>query len=145
MSSGKIVFLSVAVIVASNVVYHVAQKSIPTGVHPLLTVAVTYAAALVATLLLWLVWPGGPPKLSGLAQLNWATLGVAISAVGIEIGFLLAYRAGWNINVGSLIVSVVVALLLVPTGALLFHEQLSAANIAGIVLSLVGLALVMLK
>jgi drug/metabolite transporter (DMT)-like permease len=145
MSSAKLVVLSVAVIVASNVVYHVAQKSIPSGVHPLLSVAVTYAAALVVTLLLWLVWPGGPPKLSGIAQLNWATLGVAVSAVGIEIGFLLAYRAGWNINVGSLIVSVAVALLLVPTGALLFRERLSAANVAGIVLCLVGLALVMLK
>ena len=145
MSSTKIVVLSVVVIVASNVVYHVAQKSIPVGVHPLLAVAVTYAAALVATLLLWLVWPGGSPKLSGIGQLNWATLGVAISAVGIEIGFLLAYRAGWNINVGSLIVSVAVALLLIPTGFLVFREHLSGANVVGILLCLVGLALVMLR
>jgi uncharacterized membrane protein len=62
-----------------------------------------------------------------------------------KIGFLLAYRAGWNINVGSLIVSVAVALLLIPTGALLFKEHLSAANVTGIVLCLVGLVLVMLR
>src|SRR5262245_5680066 len=145
MSSMKLLILSVVVIVASNVLYHVSQKSIPTGAHPLLSVAVTYAAALLVTLLLWPLSPGGAPKLSGIGQLNWATLGVAVSAVGIEIGFLLAYRAGWNINVGSLVVSVAVALLLIPTGALLFKEQLSAANIAGIVLCLAGLALVMLR
>ena len=101
MTSMRLLVLSVAVIVASNVLYHVSQKSIPAGVHPLLSVAVTYAAALLVTLALWPLSPGGAPKLSGLAQLNWATLGVAVSAVGIEIGFLLAYRAGWNINIGS--------------------------------------------
>ena len=145
MSSTKIVLLSVAVIVVSGVVYHVAQKSIPVGVHPLLSVTVSYTAALAATLLLWLVWPGGTPNLSGVSQLNWAPFAVGLSAVGIEIGFLIAYRAGWNINVGSLVVSVAVALLLIPAGALLFREHLSAANVAGIVLCLVGLALVMLR
>ena len=145
MSSAKLLVLSVIVIVASNVLYHVAQKSIPSGVHPLLSVAVTYAAAFLVTLALWPISPGGAPKLSGIAQLNWATLGVAVSAVGIEIGFLLAYRAGWNINVGSLTVSVAVALLLIPTGALLFKEHLSTANAVGIVLCLAGLTLVMLR
>jgi drug/metabolite transporter (DMT)-like permease len=145
MSPGKLLALSVVAIVASNVLYHVSQKSIPAGAHPLLSVAVTYAAALVVTLLLWPLSPGGAPKLSGISQLNWATLGVAVSAVGIEIGFLLAYRAGWNVNVGSLVVSVAVALLLIPTGALLFHERLSAANVLGIVLCLAGLALVMYR
>ena len=145
MNSTKLLIVSVVVIVASNVVYHVSQKSIPAGVHPLLSVAVTYAAALLVTLALWPISPGGTPKLSEIGKLNWATLGVAVSAVGIEIGFLLAYRAGWNINVGSLIVSVAVALLLIPTGALLFKEHLSAANVTGIVLCLVGLVLVMLR
>ncbi len=145
MSAMKLVVLSASLVIASNVLYHVAQKSIPAGVHPLLSVAVTYATALLFTLLLWPLSPGGAPKVSDIGQLNWATLGVALSAVGIEIGFLLAYRAGWNINIGSLIVSVAVALLLIPTGALLFKEHLSAANVAGIVLCLAGLVLVMLR
>lgn len=145
MSATKLVVLSAALVIASNLLYHVSQKSIPSGVHPLLSVAVTYAAALLFTLLLWPLSPGGAPRLSDIGRLNWATLGVALSAVGIEIGFLIAYRAGWNINVGSLIVSVAVALLLIPIGALLFREHLSAANVAGIVLCLAGLALVMFR
>jgi len=130
MTSTKVLVLSIGLIVASNVLYHVSQKSNPAGAHPLLSVAVTYAAALLVTLLLWPFYPGGAPKLAGRAKLNWATLGVAVSAVGIEIGFLLAYRTGWSINIGSLVVSVAVALLLIPTGALLFREHLSAANVA---------------
>jgi drug/metabolite transporter (DMT)-like permease len=145
VTPARLLVLSVVLIVASNLLYHVAQKSIPADAHPLLSVAVTYAAALLLTLLLWPFAPGGAPKLAGLAKLNWATIGVGVAAVGIEIGFLLAYRAGWNINVGSLIVSVAVALLLIPTGALLFKEHLSAANVTGIVLCLAGLVLVLLK
>jgi hypothetical protein len=145
MTPARLLILSVVIIVASNVLYHVSQKSIPAGAHPLLSVAVTYAAALLVTLLLFPFSPGGAPKLSGLAQLNWATLGVAVSAVGIEIGFLLAYRSGWNISIGSLVVSVAVAILLIPTGLLLYREHLSAANVTGIVLCLAGLVLVMVK
>jgi uncharacterized membrane protein len=58
---------------------------------------------------------------------------------------LLAYRAGWNISIGSLVVSVAVAILLIPTGLLFYREHLSAANVTGIVLCLAGLVLVMLK
>jgi drug/metabolite transporter (DMT)-like permease len=145
MTPAKLLTLSVILIVASNLLYHVSQKSIPADAHPLLSVAVTYAAALLLTLLLWPFAPGGAPKLAGLAKLNWATIGVAVSAVGIEIGFLLAYRAGWNISVGSLVVSVAVAILLLPTGLLLYREHLSAANVTGIVLCLAGLVLVMLR
>ena len=70
MSSTKLLVLSVVAIVASNVLYHVSQKSIPSGVHPLLSVAVTYAAALLVTLALWPFSPGGAPKVSGISKLN---------------------------------------------------------------------------
>jgi drug/metabolite transporter (DMT)-like permease len=145
MASSRLLALSIALTVGSNVLYHIAQKSIPRGVHPLLSVAVTYAVALVVTLLLWPLAPGAAPKLSDLSGLNWATIGVAVAAVGIEVGFLLAYRAGWDVSVGSLAVSAAVALLLVPVGVVMFRERLSAPNAAGIVLSVIGLVLMMLR
>jgi len=145
MASSRLLALSIALTVGSNVLYHIAQKSIPRGVHPLLSVAVTYAVALVVTLLLWPVAPGGSPRLSDLSQLNWATIGVAIAVVGVEVGFLLAYRAGWDVSVGSLAVSAAVAVLLVPVGLTMFREQMSAVNAAGIVFSVIGLVLMMLR
>jgi Predicted metal-dependent hydrolase len=48
-------------------------------------------------------------------------------------------------GIGSLVVSVAVAILLIPTGLLLYREHLSAANVTGIVLCVAGLVLVMLK
>jgi drug/metabolite transporter (DMT)-like permease len=145
MASSRLLALSIALTVGSNVLYHIAQKSIPRGVHPLLSVAVTYAVALLVTLLLWPIAPGATPRLSDLSGLNWATIGVAVAIVGVEVGFLLAYRAGWDVSVGSLVVSAAVALLLVPVGILMFGERLSAANAAGIVLSVLGLVLMMVR
>jgi drug/metabolite transporter (DMT)-like permease len=145
MASSRLLVLSIALTVGSNVLYHIAQKSIPRGVHPLLSVAVTYAVALLVTLLLWPVAPGAAPRLSDLSRLNWATIGVAVAIVGVEVGFLLAYRAGWDVSVGSLVVSAAVALLLVPVGIWMFGERLSAANAAGIVLSVLGLVLMMVR
>lgn len=36
-----------------------------------------------------------------LKLLNWAGIGLAIAIVGIEFGFLLTYRAGWNLGIAD--------------------------------------------
>jgi multidrug transporter EmrE-like cation transporter len=78
-------------------------------------------------------------------KLNWASVGLGAVIVGLELGFLLAYRAGWNISVASLVANTTVALLLIPVGLLFFKEELSAVNILGIILAIAGLVLVNLK
>ena len=45
-------YLSLAIAVLANVVYHVAQRSVPPGVHPLASLFANYAVALVGTALL---------------------------------------------------------------------------------------------
>lgn len=62
--------------------------------------------------------------------------------MGIEIGFLLTYRVGWRISLGSTAAAAAVAVLLIPVGILVYGERLSAANVAGIVLCIAGLALI---
>jgi drug/metabolite transporter (DMT)-like permease len=135
----------VAVAIGGNVLYHVAQKSIPSGAPPLLSLLVTYAVAFVATALLL---PLAPEKLKlrdGLSSLNWASIGVGVSIVAVELGVLLAYRAGWRMSVASLTVSSALALVLVPVGVTVYRERLSPANVAGLVLCLAGLVLVARK
>jgi len=34
--------------------------------------------------------------------LNWTSFALAFAIAGVEIGFLLAYRAGWNISLGAI-------------------------------------------
>ncbi len=70
-------------------------------------------------------------------------MGLAI--VAVELGVLLAYRAGWPMSVASLTVSSALALVLVPVGVTVYRERLSPANVAGLVLCLAGLVLVARK
>jgi drug/metabolite transporter (DMT)-like permease len=134
-------WLSMALVVGMNLVYHLAQKSIAPGVHPLVSVCVSYLVALAATICLFPFFPVRSSLGQALRQLKWPTVAVGLSIVGIEIGFLLAYRYGWRISVGSTVAASALAVLLVPTGLAFYGERLSAANVAGIALCLAGLAL----
>jgi drug/metabolite transporter (DMT)-like permease len=87
----------------------------------------------------------GRSFLSSFRGVNWAVIGVGAGAMAIEVGFLLAYRAGWNINAASVVMSISVSLLLIPVGLLAFKEHLSARAAAGICCCLLGLYLLSKK
>jgi len=137
----RLLVFAVGLTVVSNVLYHVSQKSIPGGAHPLMSLTVTYIVALAVTLLLWPLYPGGAPSWRSLAGLNWASVAVGVAIVGVEMGVLLAYRAGWKVSLGSTIVNAALAVILVPIGLLFFSERITLANGAGLVLCLAGLRL----
>jgi drug/metabolite transporter (DMT)-like permease len=63
-------------------------------------------------------------------------LGFAV--VGIELGFLLAYRYGSNIGNTQFYATTMLTLVLIPLGIIFFHEKLSVINIAGIAVCVVG-------
>jgi drug/metabolite transporter (DMT)-like permease len=132
---------AILLIVLSNVAYHVAQKSISPTVHPLISLLVTYVVALAITLLLLPFFPVRAAPGVALRQVNWASVAVGVTIVGVEIGFLLAYRAGWKVSIGSAVASAAVAVLLLPTGLVLFRERLSASNLVGVLLCVAGFLL----
>jgi multidrug transporter EmrE-like cation transporter len=80
-----------------------------------------------------------------LKQLNWTSMALALGVVGLELGFLLAYRAGWNISLAALIANIAAALLLIVVGTIFFKEKVSVVNIVGVVVCVVGLIMVNFK
>ena len=70
-------------------------------------------------------------------------LGFAI--IMIELGFLYAYRTGWKISTASIITGSFTAVGLALIGVLWYKEDLTIINIAGIVLSLIGVILINYK
>jgi drug/metabolite transporter (DMT)-like permease len=137
-----IFYLPVILMILGTTTYHIAQKSVPVQVNPLFSLVMNYLTALAGTLVLI---PLYLPRTTGpwsLKTINWASAAVGVSIVGVELAVLLAYRTGWRISVLSVIGNTVSALLLVGVGLVFFHEHLSPRNLAGIVLCLVGLALV---
>jgi drug/metabolite transporter (DMT)-like permease len=136
---------AIVITVVSNVLYHLFQKSIPSNVNPMLSLAATYLVAAIATVALLPLFPVQGALGAELRKVNWASAGLGAVIVGLELGFLLAYRAGWNLSLASLVANTTVALLLIPLGKLLFKEELSFTNVVGIVLALAGLVLVNLR
>ena len=135
-------YLAILLATLSATAYQVVQKSVPSGAHPLLTVAAAYLIGALVCILLLLFFPLSQGLYVALRQLDWTTLALAVTIIGIEVGYLLAYRAGWNIGVASLISNSTVAMLLIPVSLFWFRETLSVRQIVGIGLCLVGLVLI---
>ena len=136
-----LLYLPIALTALATTLYHIAQKSVVPGVNPMVSLVVTYATALAACLAAVPFSPGGGVFVRSLKDLNWATYVVGLSIVGVELGVLLAYRAGWRISLASVIANVTTALLLVVIGVLGYREHLAARHVAGLLMCLGGLAL----
>jgi len=134
-------YFSIMLAIASSALYHFSQKSTPVNVNPAVAIMVTYAVAFLLTLILLLFIPSKIGFIAELRQLNWASYLLAFSIVGLEVGFLLVYRAGWNVGIAAVLVNVVASLLLVPIALLVFKQQLSWVNIVGILVCLAGLVM----
>ncbi|HSS95384.1 MAG TPA: EamA family transporter [Terriglobales bacterium] len=139
------VYGAIALTVFANVLYHTIQKAIPAGVNPLLSMTVTYLVAATASVVLLPFFPIQGSLGEELRKINWTSFGLGAVIIGLELGFLIAYRSGWTISLTSLVANTAVALILVPIGLLLFKEKLTPINIVGVVLALVGLILVNLR
>ena len=63
----------------------------------------------------------------------------------IELGFLLMYRAGWNLSTGNVVTGVFVNTILVGIGIVVLKETVSVTNIIGIILSIVGVTLISIR
>lgn len=132
-------YFSITLAILSSALYHFTAKSTPSNVNFTVSLLVTYTVALVVTLLGFFFFPATNGIAAELKQLNWASIGLAIAIVGIEFGFLLVYRSGWNLGIAAVLVNVVASLILLPVAIFVFKDKISWVNILGIVVCFVGL------
>jgi len=131
---------SIALTIAGNIAYHLLNKSVAPGAHPFASLVATYGVGLVASaVVLAITAPEGVS--AGLRSVNWASFALGLVVVSLELGFLLAYRAGWKVSVAAVYSNVAVGLLLLPIGVWLYRESLTLSNVLGIVLAVVALML----
>lgn len=131
---------SIALTIAGNIAYHLLNKSVAPGAHPFASLVATYGIGLLASLAVLAV--SAPEGVAAsLRGVNWASLALGLVVVSLELGFLLAYRAGWKVSVAAVYSNVAVGLLLLPIGAWLYRESLTASNLTGIVLAVIALVL----
>ena len=149
MAKSLALFLALAAL--GNAVYHLGQKSLPGQAHPLVMLVGAYLVALLLSLAAIPFFAGtaggaAPPLSAWPAQmLSGPVIAVGLGAFLIEIGFLLAYRAGGALAWSGVAVNTVAALLLAPWAWFVFRESLSAVRLAGMAMCLGGLWLLARK
>ena len=135
-------WMPMVLIVAGNVIYHLGQKSVPKGAHPLVATLAMYVVAALATVALMPVVTPTPVRASAAASLHWSVALVGLGIVAVEVGFLLAYRVGWEISAASLTAASALALILLPIGVLAYREAWSATRLLGFALCVAGIWLI---
>ena len=134
--------LWLGVAIAATVGYHIVMKLTPAGANPYLSLAVTYAVTAIGFALIYVALPGAAPFRAAIGQLNWTSLALCVVVLGLDLGFLMLYRGGFDVSLGALITQSAAALLLVLLGVAFFAEKLTMTNVAGIVLCMAGLWLI---
>jgi len=129
----------IALVVLSNVVYQICAKSVPGEMNPFASLTVTYLVAAAASAVLFFLIGQNDSLIKEYAKLNWAPFVLGIVIIGLETGWLYAYKAGWQVSTAFIVQSAFLASVLLFVGFFLYHESLTWNKLVGVVICLIGL------
>ena len=135
----------IALVVLSNVVYQISAKSVPEGMNAFASLTVTYLVSAVTSGILYFALGHDGSLIREYQKLNWAPLVLGIVIVGLEAGFIYAYKVGWQVSTASIVQSSFLAIALIFVGFLLYHEAISWNKLVGVAICLIGLVFINLK
>lgn len=134
-----------ALLVLSNTVYQICAKSVPEGMNPFASLMVTYLVGAVASAVLYFALGNENGLAKEFSKLNWAPFVLGIVIVGLEAGWIFAYKAGWQVSVGFIVQSAFLAVTLLVVGFFLYHEALTWNKLIGVAVCLAGLIIINYK
>ena len=129
----------IALVVFSNTLYQICAKSVPDEMNPFASLTVTYLVAAAASAILFFLLGRSGSLAKEYAQLNWAPFVLGIVIIGLEAGWLYAYKAGWQVSTAFIVQSAFLASVLLFVGYFLYHEALTLNKLIGVVICLIGL------
>ncbi|MGI6211392.1 MAG: hypothetical protein ACOYJJ_02280 [Anaerovoracaceae bacterium] len=132
----------ILVIIGCNSLYQVACKQTPQSANAFLSLSVTYLVAAALCLSLFALQTHFTSFGSEVSKLNWTSWVLGMTIVGLEVGSIFMYRAGWNINTGSLVANIGLAISLVFIGFLFYKEAITMNKMIGILLCIAGLIMI---
>jgi drug/metabolite transporter (DMT)-like permease len=142
MSGISLLYQAILLTASSTVFYHIVQKSTPLQINPMVSLFISYITAAILCVALFPFFGKSVVLSEQLHKVNWASFALGAAVLGIEIGFLYAYRAGGNISTTNLLSSALTVMILLVVGYFFYHDQMTGAKIAGIVLCTAGIILI---
>ena len=137
--------VSIALLVCSGVIYQLFQKFISPSANPAISLICSYFVAILLSFVVLLFTPLKGPVSDEIKNVNAYSFLLAIPIIGIELGYLLLYRAGGGLSYSSSLVSSMITILLVIIGTVLFKERIDVRKIAGILMCMGGIVLLNIK
>ena len=135
----------IALVVLCNVVYQICAKSVPDGMDPFASLTVTYTVAALACAAMFFAFNRGGNLFAEYKKVNFAPITLGLVVIGLEVGFIFAYRAGWQVSKASVVQSSALAVALVFVGYFVFKEDMTWNKLVGLLICLVGLVVLNLK
>ena len=135
----------VALVITANVFYQICAKSVPHEIDPFASIIVTYLVGAAVCTLLYFVLGPGESLAKEFGKLNWAPFVLGFAIVGLEAGWIYAYKAGWQVSTGFIVQSAFLAIVLLFVGYFLYHEALTWNKILGLVICLIGLVFINIR
>lgn len=135
----------IGLVVLSNILYHICAKSVPEKLNPFASLTITYAIGAIFSAIMFVVFNKSDSLIQQYGKLNWAPFALGFVIVGLEAGYIFAYKAGWQVSAASIVQSSFLAVALIFIGWLLFKEALTWNKIVGIFICLVGLVFINYK
>lgn len=129
----------IALVIFSNILYQVCAKGVSSEMNPLASMTVTYFVSTIASAILYFLLVKDGHLLKEYTHTNWAPIVLGLVIVGLEVGFIYAYKIGWQVSTASTVQSAFLAVALLIVGFVFYHEPLSASKIFGAVVCLIGL------
>ena len=90
----------------------------------------------------FLLFPGRDSLTAEIGRLNWVSAAFGLCLVGLEFGYIMAYRAGWKVSFLSLTANIVLACVLLVLGVFLYKEGISPKQLLGMAMCMGGLVLI---
>lgn len=129
----------IALVVFSNIVYQICAKGVPKDMDAMASMTITYLVGAVCSAIAYFLMNKNGNLLQEYMKANWAPFFLGVSVVGLEVGFIYAYKIGWEVSTASIIQSAFLAVALIIIGAVLYHEAITANKVIGVMICLIGL------
>ena len=119
-------------------------KQTPGEINAFATLSITYLVAAIVSFVSFFVSARGKNIFAEFSKTNWTTFVLGIVIIGLELGYVLAYRNGWKMNTVSVTANIALAVALIFVAAIFYKESITLKQIAGVVLCAGGLVLISL-
>lgn len=132
-------------VVISNVFYQICAKSVPEKMDPFASLTITYSVGAIVSLIMFYIFSRGGNIIQEYHKVNFAPFILGLAIVGLEVGYIYAYKAGWPVSIAQIVQAAILAVILIFVGYLFYKEAITWNKLVGIIVCLAGLGLINFK